>query len=934
MGAENCSTSSLAGVERVAESLPNLIGQTGAASGLGEFAAACLAIHHGILPPKVSDRTGQPWLHDKSQGPRQAVVRGEGTDGSRCEILITEFVDEPVQYAVALPGNNVEDDVVGGEPLVATLCEDEAGPPIGTQSVQGGAFPRGAWERGGYPLASSVAESLFLLSGDVIGGLLDEVRRLSEEIDGSALLDLARRWRKPGKIRLACVARTADELREQLRIAEDALRKNPGLPFTENLAISGNPITRDRVFYSPRSLAHLGKLAYVYPGSGNHFEGMGRDFALAFPEILRKQHEENELLRSQYAPDICWSNRIEQADPRTLLFCQVAVGTLVSDLLFTFGIRPEAVIGYSLGESASMFGTHAWRGRDEMLRRILESSLFTSDLAPPYNAARVFWKMGPDEKIDWVTGVIAAPASRIREHLQPGTRAYLLIVNTPGECVIGGLRADVDAIVRAVQASFWELTGVTTAHCEVTQPVIESYRKLHFLPTIPLDGVYIYSGAWGDRYKLTADSAADSITAALHKPIDFPKTIEAAYRDGARIFVEIGPGSSCTRMIDAILGERPHAARALCVPRQDNVSLLLRTLAHLYAEGIDINLAPLEKELPEVAPQGTVLHVPISRIAIPAARRAEHRQVPGDLGTWGLGDRGTEGLGDLGTGGLGNLGTGGHSRPGVLAAQNPLTQQEPSAPLGGYAPQFPSPQVTQSPSHPAPDGARLAGPLTPAIEGFVNGQLAVMQAHEVFLRISTKTQTHMARLIANQTALLQGLSGTPLELPEIPIQSVETPRSLTLAQCQEFAAGSIGKVFGPQFAEIDAHPTRVRLPDRQLMLVDRMLRIEGEAKSLTQGRVVTEHEVRGDRWYLDAGRIPTCMAVEAGQADLFLSGYLGIDFVTRGLAVYRLLDAVVTFHRPLPQVGEMIRYDIRIDSFFRQGAYILVPLPLRGDGQR
>ena len=81
-------------------------------------------------------------------------------------------------------------------------------------------------------------------------------------------------------------------------------------------------------------------------------------------------------------------------------------------------------------------------------------------------------------------------------------------------------------------------------------------------------------------------------------------------------------------------------------------------------------------------------------------------------------------------------------------------------------------------------------------------------------------------------------------------------------------------------------------PDEPLMLVDRILTIEGEPRSLTSGRVVTEHDVLPGAWYLDGGRIPTCIAVESGQADLFLSGYLGIDFVTQGLAVYRLLDAV------------------------------------------
>ena len=95
--------------------------------------------------------------------------------------------------------------------------------------------------------------------------------------------------------------------------------------------------------------------------------------------------------------------------------------------------------------------------------------------------------------------------------------------------------------------------------------------------------------------------------------------------------------------------------------------------------------------------------------------------------------------------------------------------------------------------------------------------------------------------------------------------------------------------------------------------------MEGEPRSLTSGRVVTAHDVVPGAWYLDGGRIPTCIAVEAGQADLFLSGWLGIDFVTRGLAVYRLLDAVVTFHGPLPGPGTTILYDIRIERFFRQG---------------
>ncbi len=187
------------------------------------------------------------------------------------------------------------------------------------------------------------------------------------------------------------------------------------------------------------------------------------------------------------------------------------------------------------------------------------------------------------------------------------------------------------------------------------------------------------------------------------------------------------------------------------------------------------------------------------------------------------------------------------------------------------------------------------------------------EAHAAFLRYTDSVRRTVIDGLAFQTALLENPPGRSVEAPPLP------PLFLDRSQCLEFAVGSVGRVLGPDFAAIDAFPTRVRLPDEPLMLVDRITLIEGEPLSLTSGRVVTEHDVRPGAWYLDGGRVAACVAIEAGQADLFLSGWLGIDFRTRGLAVYRLLDAKVTFHRGLPAPGQVLRYDIRIDRFFRQG---------------
>ncbi len=57
-----------------------------------------------------------------------------------------------------------------------------------------------------------------------------------------------------------------------------------------------------------------------------------------------------------------------------------------------------------------------------------------------------------------------------------------------------------------------------------------------------------------------------------------------------------------------------------------------------------------------------------------------------------------------------------------------------------------------------------------------------------------------------------------------------------------------------------------------------------------------------------------------------MSGYLGIDTRTKGLAVYRLLDAIVTFHDRLPAPGDVIRYDIAIDGFVPARRHLAVLL--------
>ena len=192
-----------------------------------------------------------------------------------------------------------------------------------------------------------------------------------------------------------------------------------------------------------------------------------------------------------------------------------------------------------------------------------------------------------------------------------------------------------------------------------------------------------------------------------------------------------------------------------------------------------------------------------------------------------------------------------------------------------------------------------------------------VKAHQSYLEFSRELTKTYADNYALQVRMLQ-------QYPDASITDRKAPATaftpiFNREQCLEFARGKIGNVLGPAFNDVDTYPIRVRLPDEPLMLVDRILAITGGKKSLAGGTIVTEHDVTAESWYLDAGRAPSCITVEAGQADLFLCAYLGIDLAVRGRRAYRLLDASVIFHRHLPRPGETIRYEIEIERFIRQG---------------
>jgi len=238
--------------------------------------------------------------------------------------------------------------------------------------------------------------------------------------------------------------------------------------------------------------------------------------------------------------------------------------------------------------------------------------------------------------------------------------------------------------------------------------------------------------------------------------------------------------------------------------------------------------------------------------------------------------------------------------------------------------------LLHSDPHPVPDIEHPVSGIKyqEIMNAIAESNTATADAHKAFLDFSNELTRGFEKTFDAQTRLMETLisdNSLPVGEPGLEnreqIEKIKEPAKPAFSRdmCMEFATGSIARVLGPEFAVVDTYKVRVRLPDEPLMLVDRIISVEGEKRSLGSGRVVTEHDVFPDAWYLDGGHAPVCISVEAGQADLFLCSYLGIDHAVKGERSYRLLDAIVKFHRGLPRPGDIIRYEIDIDHFVRQG---------------
>jgi acyl transferase domain-containing protein/NAD(P)H-dependent flavin oxidoreductase YrpB (nitropropane dioxygenase family)/NAD(P)-dependent dehydrogenase (short-subunit alcohol dehydrogenase family) len=546
----------------VVGSVKSMIGHTKCAAGLAGLINATLALHHKTLPPTIgvdrlnpkADLDGgplrvngkaRPWFHTNDTAPRHAGVSAFGFGGTNFHAVLESYDSDPIPATAAMHDWPVE--------LLL-------------------------WRADGF---GQIVESLDRIGRSLDAGAQPRLRDLAHSL--AARFDQT----ATNKPTLAIVAKSLAELRQALSLASEAIARDPS-EFHDPRG----------TFYS-KSPAFSGMgVAFVFPGQGSQSLEMLGDLAVAFPEVREAFEEFDAALirqgRLPVTPKIFPATTLNESArdrARHALIAtdvaQPAVGAAsvgLLRLLASLGVSPDAVAGHSYGELVALHASGALG---------VESLAILSE-------ARGRFMIEAAGSSPGTMAALSADAEQVASLIAEIDGVVVANRNGPRQTVIAGSR---DGITRAVE--FARSRGVRAFElpvaCAFHSPSVANARGplerlacelLTASPDRP-----VFANLDGLPHPTDSSAIARRLGDHLASPVRFSEMIEGMHAAGSRVFVEVGPGSVVTPLVDSILGSaRTHLAVSCDAPSRPGISTLLTTLARLCVAGVAVRPARLTSD--------------------------------------------------------------------------------------------------------------------------------------------------------------------------------------------------------------------------------------------------------------------------------------------------------------------------------------------------
>lgn len=530
-------------------SAKGLIGHTKSAAGLAGVLKAALALHHKTLPP-----------HAPIDSPLPDILQPESPVRvlEDAQAWVTPQ-DEPRRAGVSAFG-------FGGTNFHAVL-EEYTG-SLATPTMGGDLWPI----------------DIFLFGAKDIGGLQQQlyevqmaIRRNPRFPIGDLAASVCPRQGHHSAHRIGFLASDMEELATALQAAEELL-------------LTGKTTPAAKVFYGTGE--GQGSMAFVFPGQGSQYPGMGSQLGVYSPEMRRAYNDiqafstpiADQVKRALLPPKVFdetarrdLENAVKATDVAQPALAIVILGML--ELTRRLGINPAVVAGHSFGEFAALHAAGAL-SREAFLTLSEARGHALAEAAREAKGTMAAVDCSREEIEVWLKDL---PGLTLANH------------NTPKQCVVSGSNATIEnALVefanRGVAAK--RLAVGAAFHSPAMSPAAAKVRTAIEKADVRSPQMVVTSNVSAAPYSKEASAVRELLGQHLESKVEFVAQIEAMYAAGTRVFVEVGPKSVLSGLIARILGEREHLAISLD-GNGGGLRGLLMGVAQLFSHGISMNFDAL-----------------------------------------------------------------------------------------------------------------------------------------------------------------------------------------------------------------------------------------------------------------------------------------------------------------------------------------------------
>jgi acyl transferase domain-containing protein/glutamate-1-semialdehyde aminotransferase len=325
----------------------------------------------------------------------------------------------------------------------------------------------------------------------------------------------------------------------------------------------------------------LGGIAFMFPGQGVQHVGMGRQLYETEPLFRREVDESCEVLapflglnlRSVLFPGPECTTTAQQALAQTAV-TQPALFVIehaLARLWISWGVRPAAMIGHSLGEyvAACLGGTF---DRDSALRLLARRASLMQSLPSGSMLA------------------IKAPAEQLMESLSPAIS--IAAFNSPNLVVVSGEHDAISELKKRLQQKGIANRLLQTSHAfhsSMMEPIVSKFADIvrSCSPKSPqLPWISSLTGApISDREAADPDYWAQQ----LRQPVRFTDGIRHLL-DPSMVLLEVGPGQTLATLARQQPGRQSEQVLIASLPEEsDALDRMQMALGQLWCSGIKID---------------------------------------------------------------------------------------------------------------------------------------------------------------------------------------------------------------------------------------------------------------------------------------------------------------------------------------------------------